>query len=57
MGRAKYYRELHELREQEKKAIKQAFKQDYQGYGFRDRFLISRECLRALKEDSKIFII
>ncbi|EKE9051068.1 hypothetical protein OXE08_004535 [Salmonella enterica] len=57
MGRAKYYREIHELRKHEQDAIKRAFKRDYQGAGFRDKFMISRDCLRTLKEESRVFML
>lgn len=56
MGRAKYYREYHELFNHERITILRAFKRDYQGNHFRDRFMISRNCLRRLKEDSKTFL-
>lgn len=57
MGRAKSYRELHELQRHEQEAIKRAFKKDYQGCGFRDKFKISRDCFRKLKEESRIFML
>lgn len=57
MGRAKYYREYHELRAFEQEAIKRAFKKDYQGCGFRDKFKISRDCLRRLREESRLFML
>lgn len=56
MGRAKYYREYHELFNHEKLAVLRAFKKDYLGSHFRERFMISRDCLKKLKEDSKTFI-
>lgn len=56
MGKAKYYREYHELVKHERVAILRAFKRDYQGNHFRDKFMISRDCLRKLKEESKNFL-
>lgn len=56
MGRAKYYREYHELVNHERKAIIIAFKKDYQGTGFRDKFKISRDCLRKLKDESRAYL-
>ncbi|EMC1489653.1 hypothetical protein VAA96_004531 [Salmonella enterica] len=50
----KHYREYHELPEIERMQIRQAFKLDYQGYRFIDRYLISREAFRELKEQSRL---
>lgn len=54
MGKAKYYREWHELVKHEQRAIVAAAKRDYQCTGFRDRFMISRDCLRKAKQESRI---
>lgn len=48
------FREYEELTESEKRIIKQEFKRDYLGQGFRDRFQISREALRKLSRESRL---
>lgn len=50
----KHYREYHELNEIDRAHIRQRFKLDYNGYGFRDLYLISRDAFRKLKEESRI---
>lgn len=51
--KAKKYRDYHELNDIERANIRQAFKLDYQGYRFIDRFRITREAFRELKEQSR----
>lgn len=48
------YRCYDELTEGEKKLIRSAFKRDYLGYGFRERFCIDREAFRQLSRESRI---
>lgn len=50
----KHYREYHELNEIDRAHIRQRFKMDYNGYGFRDLYLISRDAFRKLKEESRL---
>lgn len=52
----KRFREYEDLTLKERKIILLAFKKDYQGHGFRDKYLISIKCLRKLREESKIFV-
>lgn len=51
----KHYREYHELNEIDRAHIRQRFKLDYNGYGFRDLYMISRDAFRKLKEESRMF--
>ncbi|EEC0939238.1 hypothetical protein LFD09_004342 [Salmonella enterica] len=53
--KAKHYREYHELNEIDRAHIRQRFKLDYNGYGFRDLYMISRDAFRKLKEESRMF--
>lgn len=53
-NKIRVFREYHELTELERVNIRQRFKQDYNGYQFRDKFLISRDAFRKLKEESRL---
>lgn len=47
------YRCYDELTEGERKLIRQAFKRDYLGQGFRERYQIDREAFRLLSRESR----
>lgn len=51
---AKSFREYHELNEIEKAHIRQRFKLDYLGQGFIDRYRLTREAFRKLREESRL---
>ncbi|ECC3449548.1 TPA: hypothetical protein ACJ3CO_003700 [Salmonella enterica subsp. enterica serovar Virchow] len=53
--RVVHYREYHELSEIDRAHIRQRFKLDYNGQGFRDLYMISRDAFRKLKEESRMF--
>lgn len=46
-------REYEELIDAEKRIIIQAFHSDYLGTGFIDRYRITKQCYRTLKEESR----